>query len=146
MKFAEFRCAHTDLPISGCDHCRTAAKPQPKPKPKAKPKKRVPAPRTPKEPTVPAHITPVPDTKGWERHGACRQPGADPEWWIATANTNEARKALQWCKRCPVTAQCLELAMQAEGNAAGRNRYGTFGGLSPHQRHALYVKRRKAAA
>lgn len=145
MKFVEFRCAFTELPISGCDHCRTAAKPQPKPKTTAK--KRVPAPRTPKEPAVPARTTPALDTKNWEQHAACRQPGADPEWWDASANTTESFKARAWCKeRCPVTAQCLDLAMQAEGRTAASHRFGVYGGMTGAERRDLYDKRRKAPA
>lgn len=145
MTFAEFRCTHTELPISGCDHCRTPAKPQPKPKTTAK--KRVPAPRIPKEPTMPARTTPALDTKNWEPLAACRQPGADPEWWDASPNTTESFKARTWCKeRCPVITQCLELAMQAEGRAAASHRFGVYGGLTGAERRDLYDQRRKATA
>lgn len=144
-KFVEFRCAHTDLPISGCDHCRPAPQPV-KAKPKPTAKKRVTARRTPKEPTMPTPLIPAPATKGWEASAACRRPGADPSWWSASPNTSESARARAWCAGCPVAAQCLELAMDAEGSTAAGHRYGVFGGLTGPQRRDLYDKRRKATA
>ncbi|MGV9803930.1 WhiB family transcriptional regulator, partial [Mycobacterium sp. NPDC003449] len=147
IHFTEFRCVHTELPISGCEHCRPALQPiktEPKPK-KRKAKKRTPARRTRKKPAMraipAAPATPDPD---WRKRALCRGEGADAEWWQAPANTAAFFAAVKVCRRCPVAGECLALAMRAEGRAAGRNRYGTYGGLSPSQRHGLYDQRRKA--
>lgn len=144
MKFVEFRCAFSDLPISGCAHCRPA--------PGAK--TRAPASRIRKEPPMrptaqtvaKADTPPAGMEHGWEKRALCRTSEAEPEWWDAPANTADFLTALKWCQRCPVTAQCLALAMKAEGDATARHRYGTYGGLSPAQRRELYDKRRKATA
>jgi WhiB family redox-sensing transcriptional regulator len=49
---------------------------------------------------------------GWERKGACRTPGADPELWWATGNTAEAENARDQaraiCVDCPVVADCRD--------------------------------------
>lgn len=115
------RCEFTDLLPTMCDHCRT------KPKPKRKPR-----------------LTP---TSGpWEERALCRTPKADPAWWEAQSQSAEAAIARSWCARCPVTAQCLALAMRAEGRAAAGHRYGIYGGRTGAERRALYDQQRKATA
>lgn len=46
--------------------------------------------------------------------------------------TVEAAKAI--CARCPVTTECLQVAMEAETTEL---RYGIWGGLTAKERHAL---------
>lgn len=38
------------------------------------------------------------------------------------------------CKRCPVAAQCLAMALDAESQASDRERHGVFGGTTASDR------------
>lgn len=82
----------------------------------------------------------------WATQALCRAPEADPEWWDAHAQTAEAATARAWCGRCPVTAECLALAMGAEGDSPSAYRAGIFGGLGPSDRGALGGQRREATS
>jgi hypothetical protein len=86
--------------------------------------------------------TRAPDTltRGWDWQAAalCRKPGADPDWWHADGQTLLAVYARDWCGRCPIRQRCLDDAMQYEGNALERNRYGIYGGLTPGARRRLW--------
>lgn len=54
-----------------------------------------------------------------------------------SSNSTEARMVLKLCAGCPVRQQCLDTAMQMEGNAAANHRYGIWGGMTPRQRSRL---------
>ncbi len=78
----------------------------------------------------------------WQARAQCR--GLGPLFFPegdTTRATAQQRYAARFCTGCPVTRQCLQLAMDAEGGAAVGSRYGVFGGLSPAQRRALYERR-----
>lgn len=48
---------------------------------------------------------------------------------------SDEKQAQQFCAKCPVAQQCLELAMSNERDYA---RYGIYGGLTPGQRRELH--------
>lgn len=54
-----------------------------------------------------------------------------------------AKIAKAFCRRCPVTAECLEDAMVLE-RASRFNRHGIRGGLSPRERSTLAGRRGEA--
>lgn len=65
-----------------------------------------------------------------------------PEAWFTPGLTPEQAGAL--CTGCPVMAECLAVAMTAEGSLVGgkfSGRYGVWGGLTPDQRAALHRRR-----
>jgi hypothetical protein len=45
------------------------------------------------------------------------------------------------CGRCPLAAECLDLAMKAEGTTAASMRFGVYGGLSTTERAVLARRR-----
>jgi len=55
--------------------------------------------------------------------------------------------ALNACRQCPIATKqrCLDIAMDAEGDAPGDLRHGIFGGLQPHERARLARKQREAS-
>lgn len=83
--------------------------------------------------------TPMP----WMDQALCAQVDPDLFFELATsryemanqADRVSAAKAI--CARCPVSAECLELAL------AGDERYGIWGGLTERERRQ--VKRRRSA-
>ena len=66
----------------------------------------------------------------------------DPETFFPPAGKANARAAKRICADCPVRLQCLRDALEAEGNADTRNRYGVFGGLTAWERTQLNRKMR----
>ena len=64
-------------------------------------------------------------------HGKCRRPGANPEAWFPvygeSANSDPVAReyAARVCGGCPVTGECLELAMRIRQSG-----WGVWGGLS----------------
>ncbi|MDH6116857.1 hypothetical protein ABH930_000276 [Kitasatospora sp. GAS204A] len=78
----------------------------------------------------------------WVDRALCRGSGHlfFPEGQHARHRTEVA---VRICAACPVTAQCLQLALDAEGNAAAGARYGVYGGLTPAQRRKVYDRRRQ---
>jgi len=84
--------------------------------------------------------------------------GNIPSYWAAAAcNAGDAslvpvffpehgkgaaayRQARRICASCPVTAECLDVAMRQE--EAGGGRHGIVGGLTPAERHELARGRR----
>lgn len=80
----------------------------------------------------------------WQQQARCR--GLDTELFIPDGKVGtNARKQHNWaasfCATCPVTRQCLEMALKAEKSDPAQNRFGVYGGLTPDQRHDLYRKR-----
>jgi WhiB family redox-sensing transcriptional regulator len=72
----------------------------------------------------------------WRHDALCRE--EDPELFFPIGNTGPALlqidEAKQVCQRCPVTASCLQWALESGQDA------GVWGGLSEDERRA--VKRR----
>jgi WhiB family redox-sensing transcriptional regulator len=64
----------------------------------------------------------------WRWDAVCAT--VDPDLWFPeTGKSTRDPKAL--CRRCPVTAECLQDALDHN------DRYGIRGGLSPNERHKL---------
>ena len=77
----------------------------------------------------------------WQRLAACRT--VKPEVMYPDSDVVRIKVARDVCGICPVTRACLMFALRAEGKAGEKSRYGIFGGLTPRQRHRLYLKLRK---
>lgn len=76
----------------------------------------------------------------WRERATCRE--YSPAIWepddLPTSMKNRiTRQAKAICETCPVTAECLQAAREAEGGSNGRGRYGIRGGLTPMERAAL---------
>jgi hypothetical protein len=56
-----------------------------------------------------------------------------------TADSNEKAKTL--CRRCPAIEPCLQAALNEEGNADAKNRYGIRGAQTKGQRRRAYEQR-----
>ena len=69
--------------------------------------------------------------EAWREDAACR--GRDTDLWF---RSGQAAEALACCNKCPVTAECLGMAMRAERDTLA-DRFGIYGGLWPRQRAAL---------
>ncbi|MFI1167448.1 WhiB family transcriptional regulator [Streptomyces sp. NPDC020801] len=76
----------------------------------------------------------------WRDHAACRQ--EDPDLFFPIGTTGPAllqtEQAKAVCRRCPVSEQCLEWALNTDQTI------GVWGGTSETERRAL--KRRRAVA
>lgn len=77
----------------------------------------------------------------WMDEGRCRGIGWDqffaPD--IDGANTPNQSAARKLCLGCPVTAECLEYALETD------SRFGVWGGISERQRLRLHQLRGKAS-
>lgn len=112
--------------------------------------------------TPPLLPTPEPEDDGeWRTDAACRgvtsreddvffgvdNLGEQGHPGLSTARHEEITIALTFCQSCPVTRQCLRMAMRAEAGApATRSRYGIFGGRTPRQRDRIAAARRRKAS
>jgi positive regulator of sigma E activity len=71
----------------------------------------------------------------------------DPEDWFPAgygpAYVGDIAYARSLCAACPVRRSCLNTAMREEGGQSRTERSGIRGGLTPRQRHDLYVSRRE---
>lgn len=76
-----------------------------------------------------------PDTPAWMLEAACA--GHDPGLWFAEKGATYA-EALAVCEGCPVRAECLEHALDAEAGAHGSSRHGVWGGATPRERARLH--------
>ncbi len=81
----------------------------------------------------------------WHAQAAC---GDEPDAMFPGTSAAKIHKAKALCGTCPVRQQCLEDAMEAEGNTGKCRRYGIRGGLTPTGRRRLYeeLQRRAKAA
>ncbi len=88
----------------------------------------------------------------WQERAACRgvdlevffphlEPGRKAGGHVAA----KVARAKAFCFGCPVSLQCLTLALEAEGNSGESRRYGIFGGLTPAERAALRPNMRETA-
>ena len=80
---------------------------------------------------------PVADLWEWQFAGACRRENPDvffhPDRERGPSRRNRDNAAKAVCRRCPVLAACRAHALQVH------EPYGVWGGLTEHQREALYV-------
>ena len=90
---------------------------------------------------IPSPIEPQP----WQKDALCAQ--VDPELWFpdgsAPHGSQSTQDAIAICHRCPVIADCLEYALEAEGSQHWRTRHGIYGGLRPVERYSIYVQSRE---
>jgi WhiB family redox-sensing transcriptional regulator len=82
--------------------------------------------------------------------GDCSCLGTD-EWFPPEPDARHTRsrgayeeRARALCADCPVKAECLELALRAEGRPYGTP-HGIFGGMAPWERQNLLRSRRRRA-
>ena len=84
----------------------------------------------------PAPISTQTDTDpgpDWRARAACL--GHDPETFFPQPADREGEtEAIAICSGCPVKADCLADAMQAEKGLSVSNRWGIWGGFSAHER------------
>lgn len=80
----------------------------------------------------------LPPPPEWTVDALCAEVGGDL-WFPEPSDNVSARQAKSVCRRCPVTSECLSLAL------ANGERFGIFGGLSPRQRQRLASRERRAA-
>ncbi len=82
----------------------------------------------------------------WQKQALCRD--ADPELFTGEdirsgpLPTRIEKAAIEWCRRCPVQAECLEYALDTESRDM---RHGVWGGTTPLQRQRLGKKGRASA-
>ena len=70
----------------------------------------------------------------WRTRAACL--GRDPEILFPHPSDRDGEDAVCW--QCPVEADCLADAMDAEKGLSAFNRWGIWGGKTPQQRYAMY--------
>lgn len=99
--------------------------------------------------------------ENWQTRGRCAK-DADPDLWFSPVDVDSVRyahldgdarkrarlrdrnKAKEKCRACPVTAQCLQYAMEhmgpaPEGEEANRDgEHGIWGGLDKSERTKLH--------
>ncbi|MEV8477857.1 WhiB family transcriptional regulator [Streptomyces sp. NPDC051173] len=80
----------------------------------------------------------------WSTRPSCARPDADARLWFSDQPA-ERKEARGRCGNCPARTTCLDRAMEAEGSAPARARFGIFGGLDGRQRYELYTTGRAAA-
>ena len=85
---------------------------------------------------ISAQTDPGPD---WRTQAACLD--HDPETFFPHPSDREGEDAaVAVCWQCPVEADCLADAMEAETCRLTSDRHGIWGGKTPQQRYALYRK------
>ena len=73
----------------------------------------------------------------WRTQAACL--GRNPEiFFPRPADRDGQDVAVAICRRCPVEADCLAEAMEAETYRITSGRHGIWGGKTPQQRYAMY--------
>ena len=82
----------------------------------------------------------------WHREALCAQMGGDALFgWEGEKSRSIVlvyQQARKICARCPVQNECLEEALELQGNRAQQHRYGMWGGLTPGERTEISKKRR----
>ena len=80
---------------------------------------------------------PVADLWEWQFDGSCRRENPDdffhPDGERGSSRRNRDSAAKAVCRSCPVLQTCREHALQVH------EPYGVWGGLTEHEREALYV-------
>lgn len=72
----------------------------------------------------------------WQDRAACLGHSPDLFFPERADATVQIRKAKKICATCPVTAECLAMAL------ANDEKFGVFGGLTPGERGAVRIRRR----
>ena len=75
----------------------------------------------------------------WTTRAACR--GVSLSVFFAD-EVRQQERALAFCAACPVTADCLAMAVEMDGSEA----YGVFGGRTGRQRTVDRLARQREAA
>jgi hypothetical protein len=82
----------------------------------------------------------------WTRRAPCRGRGdlffPEGEGRHVRHRTEQAKR---FCAGCPFKSPCLELALDAEGGAAGHARYGVYGARTPEERREIWEERQRSA-
>ncbi len=88
----------------------------------------------------------------WQERAACRGvdlevffPHLEPGRKVGDQQSAKVDRAKAFCFDCPVSRQCLTLALTAEGGRHESHRFGVFGGLTPAERAALRPNLRETA-
>lgn len=68
--------------------------------------------------------------------------GIDPDLWFPGPGSEET--GIRLCWECPVREECLDYAMEAEGDANRHMRHGVWGGMTSAERARLAQERRTA--
>jgi WhiB family redox-sensing transcriptional regulator len=80
---------------------------------------------------------PAADQWEWQFDGSCRREDPDvffhPEGERGPSRRNRDAAAKAVCQSCPVLQQCREHALRV------REPYGVWGGMTEHEREALYL-------
>lgn len=71
---------------------------------------------------------------GWHL-APCTWPDSDPDAWFSRGG--RPREAIDACGFCPMRERCLAAALAFESGRNGHDRFGIWGGLTPHERAAL---------
>lgn len=78
----------------------------------------------------------------WRTQAACQ--GRGPETFFPHPSDRDGEdKAVAICWGCPVEADCLADAMEAETYRPTSGRHGIWGGKTPQQRYAMYRRQGK---
>ena len=73
----------------------------------------------------------------WRTRAACLD--RDPETFFPHPSDRDGEdEAVAVCRRCPVEADCLDEAMDAETYRSTSDRHGIWGGKTPQQRYAMH--------
>ena len=73
----------------------------------------------------------------WRTRAACLD--RDPETFFPHRSDRDGEdEAVAVCRRCPVEADCLDEAMDAETYRSTSDRHGIWGGKTPQQRYAMH--------
>lgn len=68
-----------------------------------------------------------------------------PDSGLNISNSVELKMIVRLCHECPVQAECLQSALDREGDCGRGMRHGVWGGKTPQQRHHIVKGRRKSA-
>lgn len=74
-------------------------------------------------------------TEAWRESALCAQ--ADPEVFFPAPGGRGGEPARRICRQCPVTAECLEVALSRPAHSDE----GIWGGTTPKERRAIRAAR-----
>lgn len=86
----------------------------------------------------------LPTPPPWMDDALCTQTGPDDRTWFPHSGP-ASYLARATCRACPVINECLEHALDLEGDVAARDRFGIWGNTSPTQRAKIARQRREVA-
>jgi len=80
----------------------------------------------------------------WREAASCAQVGYPELYFVEEhAGRGDYVEGRKICAGCSVQVECLEFAMESEGQRVSESRYGLWGGLDPLERAELARQRRK---